>query len=297
MLSFWRRLPVVVRALLAGMAAAVAGTTPWALLVSANFEHWPAVPWAVLPTALLLWLYWRYLRGEGWPAATAAARRESCRANRVPDDAWGMAIFAGMLGLLALVLFLNVVNRMVRLPAQQIGDVSHVPVLTLFTFLIMSAIVAGVVEESAFRGYMQGPIERRHGPTLAILVTGTSFGFLHFSHPEVTVRLLPYYMAVAAVYGALAWLTNSIYPSMLLHAGGNVFSSLGLLTTGRGEWQASATPQPLIWKTGADTDFWVAVLIALAAGAAAVWAYAGLAAVRHPASTEAFGEQTLRNDP
>jgi membrane protease YdiL (CAAX protease family) len=297
MTSLWRRLPVVVRALLAGMAAAVAGSTPWALLVSANLEHWPTVPWAVLPTALLLWVYWRYLRGEGWPAATAAARRESCRANRVPDDAWGMAIFAGLLGLLALVLFLNVVNRMVRLPAQQMGDVSHVPVPTLFTFLIMSAIVAGVVEESAFRGYMQGPIERRHGPTLAILVTGASFGFLHLSHPEVTVTLLPYYMAVAAVYGALAWLTNSIYPSMLLHAGGNVFSSLGLLTTGRGEWQASAKAQPLIWETGADADFWLGVVIALVAAAAAVWAYAGLAAVRHTPSTEAFVEQPVTNDP
>jgi membrane protease YdiL (CAAX protease family) len=253
------------------MAAAIAGTTPWALLVSANLEHWPSVPWAVPPTAVLLWLYWRYLRGEGWPAATSEARRTSCRANRVPDDAWGMAIFAGMLGLVALVLFLNVVNRMVRLPAQQMGDVSRVPVLTLFVFLIMSAVVAGVVEEAAFRGYMQGPIERSHGPTLAILVTGTSFGFLHFSHPEVTV---------AAVYGALAWLTNSIYPSMLLHAGGNVFSSLGLLSTGKGEWQASATSKPLIWETGADGDFWVAVIIALAATAAAVWAYAGLAAGR-----------------
>ena len=180
MMVFWRRLPVVVRALLAGMAAAIAGTTPWALLVSENLEHWPTVPWAVPPTALLLWLYWRYLRGEGWPAATAAARRESCRANPVPDDAWGMAIFAGLLGLGALVLFLNVVNRMVRLPAQQMGDVGHVPVPTLFVFLIMSAIVAGVVEEAAFRGYMQGPIERHHGPALAIGVTGVSFGLLHF---------------------------------------------------------------------------------------------------------------------
>ena len=278
MLSFWHRLPVIVRALLAGLAAAVVGTTPWALLVSANLEHWPTVPWSVPPTAVLLWLYWRYLRGEGWPLSTSQARRTSCRANRVPEDAWGMAVFAGMLGLLALVLFMNVMNRMVRLPAQQLGDVSRVPVLTLFVFLIMSAVVAGVVEEASFRGYMQGPIERRHGPLVAILVTGVSFGFLHFSHREVTLALLPYYMAVGAVYGALAWLTNSIYPSMLLHAGGNVFSSLGLLTTGRSEWQTSATPAPLIWHTGIDSDFVVAVVAALAATAAAVWAYAGLAA-------------------
>ena len=67
MLSFWHRLPAIVRALLAGMTVAVVGTTPWALLVSANLEHWPSVPWSVVPTAALLWFYWRYLRGEGWP--------------------------------------------------------------------------------------------------------------------------------------------------------------------------------------------------------------------------------------
>src|SRR3954451_12724003 len=131
-MSFWHRLPVVVRALLAGMAASVVGTTPCALFASANLEHWPTVPWSVVPTAVLLWLYWRYLRGEGWPASTAHARCTSCRANRVPDDAWGMAVFAGMLGLLALVMFMNVMNRMVRLPAQQMGDVSRVPMPTLF---------------------------------------------------------------------------------------------------------------------------------------------------------------------
>jgi membrane protease YdiL (CAAX protease family) len=34
---------------------------------------------------------------------------------------------------------------------------------------------------------MQGPIERRHGPVVAILVTGSLFGLLIFTHPEVTL--------------------------------------------------------------------------------------------------------------
>lgn len=92
----------------------------------------------------------------------------------------------------------------------------------------MGSIVAGVVEEAAFRGYLQGTIERRHGPVIAILVTGSIFGFAHFTHPEVTLVLLPYYLAVAAVYGALAYLTNSILPSLVLHAGGNMLSAFDL---------------------------------------------------------------------
>ncbi len=141
----------------------------------------------------------------------------------------------------------------------------------------MSSVVAGVAEEASFRGYMQGPIERRHGPVIAILVTGGLFGFAHFTHPEVTLILMPFYLAVAAVYGALAYLTNSILPGMVLHAGGNVLGALDLFARGRSEWQASSTPKPLIWDSGADASFWVSLVAALIVGAAAVWAYAALA--------------------
>jgi hypothetical protein len=126
---------------------------------------------------------------------------------------------------------------------------------------------------------MQRPIERRHGPVFAILVTGSLFGLAHFTHPEVTLILMPYYLAVAAIYGALAYLTNSILPSMVLHTGGNVLSAIGLFAGGCAEWQASSTPKPLIWETGADASFWISCGAALIVGAAAVWAYAALASV------------------
>ena len=86
---------------------------------------------------------------------------------------------------------------------------------------------------------------------IAILITGSLFGFAHFAHPEVGVVLLPFYIAVAAVYGALAYFTDSTLPGMVLHAGGNMFSAFDLFTRGRSEWQLSAEAQPLIWETGA----------------------------------------------
>lgn len=202
-----------------------AGTTPWAILVNTNAKHLPTIPWAVVPMAFYLWLFWLYIRGAGWPIPTADARRTSCRANPLPEDVWLLSLFAGGLGLASLVLFMRVMNRLVRLPAQQAPDVSHLPLATLSAFVLISAIVAGVAEESGFRGYMQGGIEQRHGPVVAILVTGGLFGFVNFSHPEVGLILLPYYLAVATVYGALAYLTNSIYPSMVLHAGGNILAA------------------------------------------------------------------------
>ncbi len=276
-LALWRRLPVVVRAVVTGLVLAAAGTTPWAILVSANMKHWSGVPWAVPLTALYLWLYWRYIRGEGWPRSTSAARRTLCRANRLSADTWGMALLAGFVGLTFLVLLQQVLSRLVSLPQQQVPDVLQYPGGTVLLWVLMSAVVAGVAEEASFRGYMQGPIERRHGPVVAIVVTGSLFGLAHFTHPEVTAVLLPYYLAVAAVYGALAYLTNSILPSVVLHAGGNVLSAFDLFTRGRAEWQASPTPKALIWVTGPDASFWISLSLAVLVGAAAVSVYATLA--------------------
>lgn len=254
---FWLRLPVIVRAILVGVAVAAVGTLPWAALVSLNTRHLSTLPWAVPLTAIYLWLYWRYfVRGAGWPRSTAEARRVNARANALPPEAWGSALLAGLLGLGSVLLLQGVLSRLVALPQQRDLDLSRYPVITVVTWYVMSALVAGIAEETSFRGYLQRPIERRHGPVIAILVTGSLFGFAHFSHPEVGIVLLPFYLAVAAVYGSLAYFTDSTWPGMILHAGGNIFSALDLFTRGRSEWQLSAQAQPLIWETGPDPAFW-----------------------------------------
>jgi hypothetical protein len=183
-------------------------------------------------------------------------------------------------GVHGLVLALQaVLGRLVTLPQQRDLDISKFPMATVFVWAAMGSVVAGVVEESAFRGYMQRPIERRHGPVVAILVTGVLFGFLHFTHPEVTLALLPFYLAVAATYGMLAYLTDSILPGLVLHAGGDIFSALNLYTTGRSEWDPAPTSRPLVWKAGPDGEFWTALTVFLIAAAAAAFAYSALAGV------------------
>jgi membrane protease YdiL (CAAX protease family) len=276
-LRLWLRIPVVIKAVFNGLLLASAGTIPWALLVSANAKYWTAFPWAIFPTALYLWLFWQFVRGKGWPRSTSSLRNINLRARKLSGDIWGAAILAGILGLVSIVSLQTVLNRMVRLPQQSLSELSHVPVLTIFFFLVTSAFVAGIVEESAFRGYLQGPLERKYGPMLAILLTGFLFGLMHFTHPEVTWVLMPFYMAVAAVYGTLAYLTKSILPGIALHAGGNIFAGIGLLAGGQSEWQASPIPKPLIWETGADAAFWTALIVFLLLTVVTVLAYMTLA--------------------
>jgi membrane protease YdiL (CAAX protease family) len=285
-MRLWLRLPLIARAVLTGVAVAAAGTLPWAALISANTRHHSTLPWAVPLMAAYLWLYWRYfVRGTGWPRSTADARRMNARANSLPPEVCGPALLAGMLGLAGILLLQGVLSRLVALPQQQELDVSRYPVVTVLMLVVMSAVVAGVVEETSFRGYLQRAVERRHGLAIAILVNVGVFGAAHFTHPEVGVVLLPFYIAAAAVYGALAYFTDSTLPSMAFHAGGNMFSAFDLFTRGRSEWQLSVETRPLIWETGADGAFWGNVAALLIVATLTVWAYSSLARVTRIART------------
>ena len=128
------------------------------------------------------------VRRKGPPESTSDLRRASLRAGPVPGRAWVWSLVAGGLALVALVLGLRLANRLVVLPAQQLPDLGAVPQHTVVALLVMSAPVAGIVEEAAFRGYMQGPIERRYGIAVAILITGTMFAVAHL---DFTLILWP----------------------------------------------------------------------------------------------------------
>jgi membrane protease YdiL (CAAX protease family) len=260
---------VILRAVFIGMLVVMVGAIPRNVIFWANLHYYSSVPWAVLVMAVYLWFFWRYLRGEGPPAETAEIRRASLRANVISGRLWWWALLSGVLGLVALVLALRVANRLVVLPQQTVPDLSHVPKYTVLSLLLMGAPVAGIIEESAFRGYMQGPIERRYGLLVAILITGTMFAVAHM---DFTPILWPYYVAVAAIYGTVAYATNSILPAIVLHTAGNVFSNLDLWLHGQAEWQAPSGGTHLIWHAGTDASFWKVVAALGFVAAATVWA-------------------------
>jgi membrane protease YdiL (CAAX protease family) len=263
-------LTTIILAVVTGIGVLLFGSLPWgALLAPANLRFGNLVPWAIAPMAAYLCAYFTFLGGRWGARESAAWRREQLRANPVAASLWGPALAAGLLGFGALLAFLAVMGRVVALPTSApLTAPPGMPAITAFLLLVMSSIVAGVTEEAAFRGYMQSPVERRYGLVPAILVNGTMFGLLHFpNHPSAVLQMLPYYVAVAAVYGGLTWAANSILPALVLHAGGDVWSLGRLWITGRPEWQLSATAPALIRDTGID-----ALFIMAAAGCAVLTA-------------------------
>ncbi len=249
----------------AGTAVLVllAGNLPWvgfgriAGLGAWNLRVGTTVPWAILPMALYLSMYWRFIDG-GWSASTDGARRRAnLRANTLSPGVWFAALAAGALGFGTLLALLAMAARLVRLPGSEpITTSPGMPLLTAFLLLVMQAVVAGVSEEAAFRGYMQSMIERRYGVAVAILANGTLFGLLHFgNHPGDVLLMLPYYVAVSAVYGGLTWAADSILPAVVLHSVGDIVVLTRWWLTGRPEWQVGATVPPLLWERGIDWSF------------------------------------------
>jgi membrane protease YdiL (CAAX protease family) len=259
----------IVEAVAVGMLVMLVGTLPRNALFAANLHLWPRVPWAVPAVAIYLWFFWRYLGGRGGPAGTSAYRRAGLRDSRAPAAVWAWSLLTGALGIVALVLALRVANQIVTLPVQQLPDLSGVPSVTVWALLLAAAPVAGLVEEAAFRGYMQGPIEKVAGLPAAILVTGTMFAVAHL---DFTPILWPYYVAVAALYGYVTFHAGSIRPAVVLHTAGNLYSNTDLLLHGRAEWQAPVAAAGLAGSPGIDRSLtWLAAALVLTCAATA-WA-------------------------
>ncbi len=262
----------------------VAGNLPWAGfgpvggLMAWNLRLGTTLPWAVLPAAIYVWVYWRFISGA-WEAVDGAPeRRANLRANRLSPGVWVKALAAGTVGFAALLALLGLAARVVRLPAGlPISTPVEMPAITAVLLLVMASVVAGVSEEAALRGYMQSMIERRHGVAVAILASGTLFGLLHFgNHPADVLLMLPYYIAVSAVYGGLTWAVNSVLPAVVLHSVGDIVVLTRWWLTGRPEWQVGATAPPLLWDSGIDVSFLTLAITALALAVATAMAYVAL---------------------
>lgn len=284
--SAWQRVPVVIRAVIVGTIVAAVATYPWAWLAAANTRHLPTVPWGPLVMAVYLWCYWWYVTGRGRPASTSAFRRRNARVRAVSSSAFGAAMIAGIFGLWSSVALLRLIGRLSGHALGGASGVGHLSAITIAAFVLMGSIVAGVAEEIAFRGYMQRPIEQRYGPVAAILTTGIMFGLAHGGHTYWSLALMPYYLAVGAVYGTMTYLTDSVVPSLTLHAVGDALDGL-LAVSGGGSAGASSSSTGPALAPEAALILNVAVIVITAA--IATWAFRALAStVREEHAGPAF---------
>ena len=149
----------IVPAILGGVAVLFAGALPWGLVFAPlNQRIVPALPWAIVPMAVYLWGYWRYIGGRTGSAEDAPRRAQLLRARPLALPVWTFAIVAGLTGFAAILAGTGVMGRLVTLPGSAaLVAPPDMPPATMMTLLAMASLVAGVSEEAGFRGYMQGP--------------------------------------------------------------------------------------------------------------------------------------------
>lgn len=190
-------------------------------MIRRNARQYPEVPWAAMAMACLLAVMLAWLGGLGGPRRTSAFRRFHLRLWRPEPGAWSGENRAAILSLVGAMVGLAVAYVLIgsQRPPQ---DVSAYPIAVLWSALLMGPTVAGVVEESAFRGYRQSHLERI-GPTFAIVVTSAAFTLLHATQGLTYLLTFgPGIFIASLIYGHLALKSGSILPGMVLHVGGDL---------------------------------------------------------------------------
>ena len=219
------KIPVLIRAPIVGFVVMSLGVFAWQILGRTNIVTTPAVPWSTPATMVVLWFYFQYLNGRGWPAVTSTTRRNNLRANTVNPSLMPLVVTASLLGL-AFTLSLHFLSlRIVELPPEALTfrpQGLDLPWWTLWISVIMASVVAGVCEEAGIRGYLQTPIERKYGAIVAVLISAAVFTAMHFNRELGVALALPIFVS-ALWYGALTSVANSIVPMIFIHIALDVF--------------------------------------------------------------------------
>jgi membrane protease YdiL (CAAX protease family) len=264
--ELWRRIPAVVRAVVTALAVLLLGTIPPGILVQANLRVGTAAPWSLALVAVYLWVFWRYVGGTWWPRGTAQARKAWLRAGSCTLPVWAWALAAGALGVGFTLALTAAYQRLVPFPRMPFPDLSRAPDATVAGVLVLTAVTAGVVEEAAFRGYLQLPLELRWGPTLAIAATAVLFALAHLGNGAFAASRLPFYLSFGVFLGAIAFLARSILPAIVVHA---VYDAQKLFRIWLFGMPEARTP---IAESGVDAAFVLHGTLAVMLGALTIWA-------------------------
>lgn len=273
----WQRVPVLIRALVLGVIVTFVGVGAWLLSLALV----PA-PWSVVVMGGILWLYWKYFSGSGWPGTTAEARREKFRAVKLSAPVWKWSLLGTFLFLLVYQSAAVLTFRLMEFPAEASADygLGVLPAWQAWMTVIMASLVAGICEETGFRGYMQLPLEQRYGPVVGIAIVSTMFTLFHLNQAWAQPVLLQIF-GLSVLFGVLAYASGSLIPSIIGHTIMDIFNFSFWWTDLAGGFELET-----IAVTGIDPLFIVAVLTLGVSLPLFFWVARRIMAVRQPTRTD-----------
>jgi membrane protease YdiL (CAAX protease family) len=263
-LRFWSQIPIWIKAISIGVIVSSVGSFAWPIVGVII----PA-PWSILIMGILLWIYVKYFRGNWWPKATAEFRKIGFRSIKMPRAAWKWSLFSALLIVTIWQSGLIVTFRIIEFPGDEFTagyKLAPMPIWIAWLMIIMSSLVAGICEETGYRGYMQVPLESRYGPVVAISLVSILFLIVHLQ--QVWARpLLLHLFVLGVLLGILAYISGSLIPGIIAHFGLDIFNFSYWWTDIAGQYDHRP-----VSETGIDVHFIVWGLIFLISVLLFFWA-------------------------
>jgi membrane protease YdiL (CAAX protease family) len=245
------RTPVVVRAIVVGLLVGMIPANVWLIfLVALKLP----VPAAVAGELLFLAIYVWWGRGGGPPAQLQRVRADYFRVRRLSGRQLTWGVVAAISFAVTAHAAITLLFRFLPYPAaafRQGYDLSFIPTRQLqYLACVVSALSAGVCEEIGFRGYMQRPIEQRHGAIVAIIVSSVLFTLLHLTKGWALLGIVPIVFCAGLILGSLAWASGSLWFGIL----GHWIMDVGLFLFWWTQVAGTFSQRP-IGETGIDSTF------------------------------------------
>jgi len=245
----------VLLAIIYGLLIALVAANVWPLLLLKL-----GAPIASVAEILFLAAYVWWASGGGGPQSGKAARANAFRSTSLTPTQWVWGLLAAVFFAITIHASIVLLFRFVPFPLAAFRrgyNFSFIPTVPLrWLAVVISALSAGVCEETGFRGYMQRPIEQRIGTRTAILISSLFFMLLHLNKGWATIGMVPIVFGAGLLLGLLARASQSLIPCMI----GHTIMDIGLFAYW---WTGIAGDFPLrpISETGMDSAFFIACTV------------------------------------
>jgi membrane protease YdiL (CAAX protease family) len=212
----WARMPVVIRAVIGGILVGMTAANIWPIMLVAL-----GMPIAAVAELAFLALYIWWASGGGAPARFKATRAYYFRVRPLSGAQWFWGCIAALSFAATIHAAIVLLFRCVPFPAAEFHrgyDFSFIASRQMqWLACVVSALSAAVCEETGFRGYMQRPIENRHGPVAAILISSLLFMLLHLTKDWALIGMVPIILLGGLLLGLLAWASGTLVFGILGH--------------------------------------------------------------------------------
>lgn len=247
-------LSLIMKAVLTGFLVSSAGIAVWSLFLLKI-----AAPWSVIPMVLALWVYLRWFSGSWVPKSNQAIRRNRFRLGHLSATDRIGSLAAALLFVVIVQAGFVITFRILEFPAVRFTAdykiLDSMPTGVAWLIIIMSSIVAGICEETGFRGYMQVPLENKFGSATGIFITSIVFMLIHLTH-SWAAPIIPHIFFASVLLGILAYRSGSLIPGIIGHSILDIFDY--------GVWWTNITGgfnKKTIFVTGIDLHFIVFCLV------------------------------------